>query len=349
MTESPHTRNSGNHGITAVRDALNNLLVLLKIAMAALIAAFCMSGIRNLEQYEAAVIFRFGAIHGDAIEEPGLILALPFPIDEIRKVPARRTRIIESDTFWYAVTDDEAVGGKAAIPDTLNPETDGYVITADRGLIHVRSKLNYRIHNPIHHIVSHSDVAAALRHILDNAVLKTLSERTMADVLASKTSVSATITERVRDAAADMQLGVAVDPVDLALQWPRQLAGTMNEVVRANQETGRSLAEARIFAANQENEAIGKAAKVTATAMAAATRVVSRAEADAATFKKLYPIYRRNPNVIRSTLYQDRMRKIMANVDEVFIIDKKGNREIRLNLPRKRSQTQNKDTAVDAQ
>ena len=334
--ERRRSRQPLNPGLESVKDAIGSIVKLLRVGMFILIMAFCFTGVRHLEQYENGVLLRFGEVKKDIKSEPGLVFALPYPIDELIKVPVKRTQTLESTSFWYELSDAERkTGGPEKIPQTLKPGVDGYLITADRNIIHARCIVKYRIINPIGYMFQSANVQTLIRVCLDNATIKVASKITIGQALENKNKFSQDVTSLLVKRLSTMNAGIEIDPVDIRLSWPRQLAGSINEVVKTKQNYEQKIASAKVYERSREDSAESHAYKIKSEADTWATRKISRAKSDAITFKKMYPLFKKNPNVIKRTLYQDRMKKIMANIDEVFIIEQTDNREIRINLERK--------------
>lgn len=65
-----------------------------------LVALICCSGIRVVNNHEVAVVLRFGRLVGDTreeqVKEPGLLLAFPYVIDEVIKVPVGKVHEVSS-------------------------------------------------------------------------------------------------------------------------------------------------------------------------------------------------------------------------------------------------------------
>ena len=332
----PPSESSNNHGLESVKDAIGSIFVVVKLGMVLLAIAFCFSGIKHLEQYEEGILVRFGKVHEEVKKDPGLVFALPYPVDELIKVPAKRTQSLESTTFWYKLTDTEAKTGIVdSIPATLKPGLDGYLITADRNILHAKSILKYRIRNPVTYTFKAYSIQKLIRVCLDNALIKAIGTTTAVDVLRDKNKFAQKVTALLARQLQEMDIGVEIDPVDIRLSWPRQLADNINQVVKAKQQYEQNSAAAKVYARSQEDSAESQAHKVKVEANTWATQRISRIQADAATFKKMYPLYRKNPSVIKQILYQDRMKKIMADIDEIFLIEPSDDREIRINIQRK--------------
>ena len=156
----------------------------------------------------------------------------------------------------------------------------------------------------------------------------------METVLREKGALQTKVAERLQARADALRLGVSVTRVDLTVSWPRQLNATMNAMVQATQDADAELTAARLYEQTRLNDAQGEAAKVRGAAVSRATRITAQAEADAKTLRELYEVYRRTPTVVRQVLYQDRLRQVAANVDEIFLLESSDSRELRLAVPR---------------
>ena len=70
---------------------INTAIRYCKWLIVILVALICCSGIRVVNNHEVAVVLRFGRLVGDTreeqVKEPGLLLAFPYVIDEVIKVP----------------------------------------------------------------------------------------------------------------------------------------------------------------------------------------------------------------------------------------------------------------------
>ena len=138
----------------ALSEALSSSFVLVRLLIAALCVGFLFSCIFQVKQNEVAIILRFGSPVGSTAAEQvlhaGLHWALPYPIDEIVKIPVGESRSVRSTTGWYLQSDADAAAGQK--PDelpSLTPGRDSYVLTGDGNILHVRATVFYRLSNPV--------------------------------------------------------------------------------------------------------------------------------------------------------------------------------------------------------
>src|SRR6185436_15471344 len=121
------------------------------------------------------VILRFGKPIGDGagrLLRPGLHWSFPYPIDEVVKIPIGQIQTVTSTVGWYATTPEaELAGTEPPAGPSLNPAVDGYTLTADGNIIHVRVTLGYRIKDPLAYEFNFTNTAAIVQNFLNNALL----------------------------------------------------------------------------------------------------------------------------------------------------------------------------------
>lgn len=321
----------------SVADGLRTVVRLMKLVMTLLAIGFCFSGVRSLEQYEKAVILRFGAVQG-VKDDPGLVLALPAPIDELVVLDAKRTRTIEQTTFWHNL-EPNADGSAPTVRAGLRPTQDGYLVTADNSILHASAVVRYQIDQLVPYAFAATDQDRLLAALVDNALINVVSTYSAEGAIARKSEVSVAVRRHLQESVANLKLGIVVDAVDLVLAWPKQVEPQITHLAAARNEAGRAKSAAQSIQQQLRIETESVRRKVLGDAQTWATQTQSRVKADAANFAKLYDLYRKNPSVIRETIYLDRMRAALAGVDELFLVDDKEGRELRLQIPRQLKRT----------
>jgi len=120
----------------SLSEALRISFIILKVIMIVLVIAFLASGFRTVGPDEMALVLRFGKIQGvteQRVLGPGPHWVLPYPIDEVVKIPVEQKINLPIDSFWYYQTRDDILGETAKrrtrIPENLDPVRDGYCLT----------------------------------------------------------------------------------------------------------------------------------------------------------------------------------------------------------------------------
>lgn len=124
----------------SLSEALGLSFVILKVIMVILVVAFLVSGFKTVGNDEKALVLRLGAVRGvsqeDRVLGPGWHWVLPYPIDEIIRIPVQKQIDLAVTSFWYKENRDDILGEgarpKRPIPPKLNPLTEGYCLTGSQ-------------------------------------------------------------------------------------------------------------------------------------------------------------------------------------------------------------------------
>lgn len=115
----------------SLSDALRISFAILKVIMIVLVVAFLASGFRTVDSGEKALVLRFGKLQ--RILEPGPHWIIPYPVDELVRIPVARKVNLPVDTFWFEQDREDILGEGAKprryFPDKLNPLQQGYCLT----------------------------------------------------------------------------------------------------------------------------------------------------------------------------------------------------------------------------
>ena len=171
----------------ALAEALRSSFAIVKFVMVALVVIFLGSGFFQVGTQEKAIILRFGKTVGQgqaALLGPGLHWSFPYPIDEVVKIPITEIQKISSTIGWFAETPEQELSGNLPPPGpSLVPGVDGYVITADRNIIHTRATLYYQVDDPIRYVFGFTSASNTIQSALNNALLDTAARFKVDDVL----------------------------------------------------------------------------------------------------------------------------------------------------------------------
>jgi len=142
-------------GQRSLADSLRVSFFILKLVMVALVIIYLCSGIFFVRSGEVAIVLRFGQIVGSTADEQTvqsgkLHFAMPFPIDQIIRIPVNERQFELSEEFWFArgkktQTEDEL----AASAGPLNPELQGSLVTGDANIVHARWSVKYAVRDPV--------------------------------------------------------------------------------------------------------------------------------------------------------------------------------------------------------
>jgi modulator of FtsH protease HflK len=329
-------------GSRALAEALGSSFAIVKIVMVLMVIAFFCSGFFTVGPQEKAVILRFGKPVGDgskALLTAGLHWSLPYPIDEVVKIPITEIQKISSNNGWYLTTPEAELSGEEwPAGASLNPAIDGYVITADRNIIHTRATLFYHIDNPISFVFDFTNAPATVQNLLDNALLFTAAKFNVDDILTRDVAgFKEAVQQRVTDLVERAQLGIVIDQCEVQSKPPRQLQPVFSEVTTARENRNKLLNDAHSYENQVFNHSGAQAISITNEAATASANFVKSITAEARRFDDLLPQYRTNEDLFVQQTFVRAMASAFTNVQDKFYLPQRADgkpREIRLQLNR---------------
>jgi modulator of FtsH protease HflK len=265
--------------------------------------------------------------------------SFPYPIDEVVKIPITEQQIVQSTVGWYFTTPEQELSGEE-IPAgaTLNPAIDGYVLTADRNILHTRATLRYHIDDPLSYIFNFASASNTVQNALNNALLFTAASFNVDDILINKQNeFREAVQQRVTDLAEQENLGIVVEQCDVESRPPRQLQSVFDQVTDARVNRDKALIDAHSYENEVTNNAGAQAASIIDRAEADRTNYVASITAEAKRFGDLLPQYESNPGLFAQMMLVQTMGQVLTNVQDKIYLPQRADgkpRELRLMLNR---------------
>ena len=313
-------------GTQALSEALHSSFAIVKILMLGLVVLFLFSGLFTVSPQERAIILRLGVPVGGGdgkLWGPGLHWAFPPPIDEVVKIPVGQVQHVASTVGWYATTAAEEAARTEPEPGpSLNPVKDGYLLTGDENILHVRANLRYRIAEPgLRYMLDFANASNLVQNAFNNALIYTASRYAVDDALTRDQAGFREMTrDRLQAIVARLNLGITEIQIDnVQIIPPRQLKAAFARVSEAEVLRSKDLNEAKTY----ENETISKA-RADAEARknlgeAERTRLVEFIAAEVERFTNTLPAYRANPALFTQQRRAEALRTIYTNAQEKIV------------------------------
>jgi membrane protease subunit HflK len=331
-------------GTQALADALRSSFTIVKVLMAGVLVYFVCSGVFTVGPEERAVVLRFGKPVGEgerALKGSGWHWAFPYPIDEVVRVPLGRLHTAQSSAGWYATTAaQEAANAEPPPGPSLNPETDGYLLTGDGNVIHVRGTLRYRISEPgLRYSLGFVNASNLIEQAFNSALVWATAHYKIDEILMQDfTGYRENVRQRLEEGIARQQLGIAIDQIQLETIPPRQLKTQFQSVLQAGLQGSKLLNEARSYANQTVSRAQAEAGSRKNAAQTERAQLVKFVAAEAKRFNDLLPAYRGNPSLFLQQQQTEAIKHIVTNVltDKIILPDRSGGkpRELRIQLNR---------------
>lgn len=334
----PQTQDAGTQ---ALAEALRSSFAIVKIVMVLMVLAFFGHGFFIVGPSEKAVILRFGKPVGEgqkALLGSGWHWSLPYPIDEVVKIPITEQQMVKSSVGWYFTTLEQELSGEE-IPAgaSLDPVRDGFAITADRNIIHTRATLYYHIDDPIHYVFNFASASNTLQNALNNSLLYTAAHFKVDDGLYTDVAgFQDAVRQHVSDLAEQAQLGIVIDNCQVQNIPPRQLKDVFAQVITSRENRNKALNDARGKANDIILNAGAQAVGIVNAARSARILYVTSVTADASTFTNLLAKYQANPNLFAQQFFVPAVSSVLTNADKWFLPTRADGkpRELRLQLNR---------------
>src|SRR4029079_8492352 len=186
-----------------------------------------LTGVRVLQEYERAVVFRFGRARKE-LASPGLNLLLPFGTERMR-VAATRTRAIQ-----------------------IAPQE---IITHDNISISVDAVVYASVASPAHAVLEVEDFMPATLQLASTTLRAVLGKMDLDDILAHRDAINGEV-RGILDTRTE-QWGVEISAVEIKdSQLPREMQRAMARQAEAERER-----RAKVIAAEGEVQAASKLAQ----------------------------------------------------------------------------------------
>jgi modulator of FtsH protease HflK len=352
MNDHPHSHDDHGHehppempvdaGSQALTEALRSSFNIVRVVMFLLVVVFFVHGIFQVKPNERAIILHFGKPRGEgakALLGPGLHWSYPYPIDEVQKVSVTGVQKVESSVGWYATTREmELANTEPPAGPTLNPALDGYTLTADANIIHVRSTLTYHVVDPVRYVFGFVAASNLVQNALNNAIVYASANFKVDDILTKdKIGFQAAIEKRATELLEKENVGVAVDQCDVQTTWPRQqnVKAAFAAVLSAQIDRDKLLQDASSYTNQVLTAAMASSNSIVNLAEAQRVQYVSDLSSRATNFLNILPLYKMNSDLFVQQRFNETMGRVLTNVQEkIYIPDRLDgkSRELRLLL-----------------
>ena len=312
-------------GSQALAEALGSSFAIVKVVMVLMVVAFFCSGFFTVGPQEKAVILRFGRPVGEGqkalLSSGKLHWSFPYPIDEVVRIPITAIQQVSSNNGWYFTTPEaELSGEEMPAGASLNPAVDGYVITADRNIIHARAMLYYHIDDPIRFVFDFTNAPVTIQNALDNALLFTAARFNVDDILTRDVAgFREAVQQRVTELVDKEQIGVSIDSCEVQSIAPRQLQSVFDAVTASRENRNKLLNDAHSYENQVLNQSGAQATSVTNAAAAERVRFVESINAEAKRFGDLLPQYQLNPGLFVQMTFVQAMSSAFTNVGDIWL------------------------------
>ncbi|MCD4749186.1 MAG: FtsH protease activity modulator HflK [Thermoanaerobaculales bacterium] len=268
----------------------------------------------TIEPEEAGVILRFGSYN--RITQPGLHFKMPYPIEQLAKVPIQRQLKQE---FGFRT----AEAGIKTRYSSASFDSESLMLTGDLNVAVVEWIAQYRVTDPYLYLFKVRNREKTFHDMTEAVMRAVVGDRSVDEVITiGRQEIEDQVRTHLQELCNQYEIGITVDQVVLQdVNPPDQVKPSFNEVNQAEQERERAINDARAEYNRVIPQARGEALRTVEQAEGYAMNRVNRAKGDASLFDDVLAAYRRAPEVTRRRLYLETMEQIFPKAGKKLILD----------------------------
>lgn len=289
----------------------------------ALFVLFWFSGITTIGPGEVGLVLRCGRLTGtspaDQVRQPGLLLALPYPIDEVIRVPVKQEREISIS----ALRKDPTANG------ILGRGLPGYALSGNQNILEADLTLKYRISDPIAFTFSNRNPERMMRDAVVGASSQVIAQWQIDDVLRLQREteqgpekIAKVVLNEAQSLIDQMNLGAELTALEFReIQPPAAVADAFQAVQSERIAIETKKREAEGYAARVVPAAEAESNSLVQSATRQSTDIRTRAEEEVALFNRVFDEYLRNPGLVWNRLHLETIEGLMRDGSQFRFVD----------------------------
>lgn len=297
-------------------------------------AAAILSGFYILGPEEEGIIERLGGrLTPNA--GPGLHYKLPWPIDRVTRIPARRIEIVE---IGFRSSSEKGLDEPASYEWNVQHragrfrrvQEEAQFLTGDQNMLEVTAAVHYRLRKPEDFLLRHVDAAAVVRSAAES-VLQNAATGTETDLLLTtgRKTVEVESRAKLQEILDRYSTGVEVVQVRLLDVHPSlEVVGAFRDVAGAIEEKSRLINEAEGYRNHVVAVARGNAEAMLTAARGYSAGRKNRAAGDASRFEQTQAGFRTASGPNETRVYLQTLEEVLPNRRKVIIDSHSGRRHL---------------------
>lgn len=290
-----------------------------------LVILFWCSGFTMVQPNEVALVTRLGKLVGstpaEQVHQPGILWALPYPIDKVIRIPIKEEREVAIDRLQLSPTSSDS--------SNLDPINDGYVLCGDQHILQTNVRVKYRISDPIAFHFEADNPERVLKEAAAATIVQSIAGWNAMDTLRlqrggaqeSVERLPIVVREKLQARLDLLELGIDISAVEFREIIPTpQLAEAFENVQSEQIHIETKKREAEGFAARTIPKAEADRYTLVNEATRFQTDITTKADEEVTLFDKVYAQYQANPEIVWSRLYLESIEQVMQSVGKLKFV-----------------------------
>ena len=257
----------------------------------------------QVNEYEEAVVTTFGRY--TATKPAGLHFKLPWPIQEARILPTKRTQKLE-----LGYRQDASGAYHSVLEESL-------MITGDMNVVSIDFFLEWRISDAYRYLYASSEPDAVLRNMLQSSVRSVVGTRSIDDTLTTgKVAIQNDVKELLVAKLEANDIGIHIIDVKVNDSEPptEEVARAFRDVETAKQEKDTAINQANQYRNRVLPEARGEADAIVRRAEGRKQSRINAAIGERDRFLAIYSEYKNYAEITRTRMYLEAIEGLLPNV-----------------------------------
>ncbi len=298
---------------TLFSDILGTVTKYFLIFAAIVLVVVLCSSIRIIKTGNTAIVLRFGKVVGDTAEEqvhgPGLLIVMPYFIDEVVTVPSGN--VIEQEVKTHYTGEGEISGANG-----------GYVITGDQNIAVVSASVKYVVSDPVTYALNVNGIADIIDCVVSSGMVNESARMAVDSILTDgKDEYAGAILAYAEEKLERLGVGVSITSLELTqVAMPNEVKELYDKVTSASIE-----AQTIIQTAYQYREMLIPNAQATADSLISEAYSsyaydVAAATTDVAEFWGCLDEFKTNPELVYARMYSDKVTQMIGRIGRIRVV-----------------------------
>ncbi len=309
----------------AIKSEAKKILLIVVIIS---LVVYAFTGTAQVGQEQTGLVIRFGRIVKTL--QPGLYWGYPWPIDKVVRIPTGISHSLEIRNFNLdpqLVTErrrelEQSNRFKQLLSTSRSALANPYLVTGDLNVVHLDLVVVYNITDPEAYYlaagdlpdVSQTNVQNIARKIIASALIQTVAQMEIMDVLRESQAIQRSVQEIAQPQFDRLELGITIREADAVRVTnslvPTPVQDVFNRVTTAMQARENLVYIAKTAAKRIEDGATAQVAAILAEANTYAEATVKQAYGDAQRYTELINEYHKGGEVVRDRLRYEKLAEV---------------------------------------